>query len=333
MYRQIILYFFCGIGLWYSASNRTYTKTRLQTDIFKKSQKARAYILGEKKRLKRNEIKAHHKLHIIHLLTPSGLHLSALLILLVPFLRKKPKLFWPCLGIIYALSGLLGNAHAFRRMLLLTGVARLRKQFDFKTLLISFLLDALFGSLYDNPLSWFMSLLFLGIIIIHIHEPKYKFFFNILIAQSIIGLVFGNLIYPIGIIIGWLVTALFPLAFPLLIVESIFPFTNFSQFMVDAIVWLSQFSGYGFLPKTILIVLTIIIFPFKKLLWVALIVWSIPLDNLPKNYQKPPPFPFSPIEKPIRAIYRPWGVKLIYSNKIICRSRLYRGGWSSHCRK
>ena len=48
---------------------------------------ARAYFTGDKSKLKRKVIKAHRKLGLMHLMTPSGLHLSSFFLLIKPFAK------------------------------------------------------------------------------------------------------------------------------------------------------------------------------------------------------------------------------------------------------
>ena len=80
---------------------------------------ARAYLTGDKKGLSRKIIKHHKNLNLMHLMTPSGLHLSSLLIMTSPIVRTPvlKSLFLSLLFIsCYPLVGL----DSFIRMILFT---------------------------------------------------------------------------------------------------------------------------------------------------------------------------------------------------------------------
>ncbi len=334
MKSQIWLYLFCGAGLFW-ALNRTHPSySKVFPSKISPQSKARAYVLGEKFQLTRKEVRAHRKLHLIHLFTPSGMHLSALLFLPALLLKRRKKAFFFLLTTVFVGALYFEAPHSFRRMCLVLGLTKVTKQLTFQTVLWGFTLDLALGGFWASPLSWFMSLLFLGTLTLQLYQNKRSLYVGFLGAQALVGLIFQQPIYPLGMALGWIVTDLFPWLFPLLLIES-FPLPGFplSHLLLFTIQKLSLLAGPELPP---LLGLIIALFYFSKLsryAWLLLLLSPVSLPNLPRHYQKATPFPSPPPHQYENKKNYAWGTQFIYQNGMICRSRLYQKGWSTRCKK
>ena len=98
---------------------------------YQKSTIAKSYLLGQKRGLSRKVKKAHHKLHLLHLMTPSGLHLSSALLFIKRF-SHNPTMIRSILIIVSLISLYLGDFHA-RATMLKYGIPDLRTFFECDT--------------------------------------------------------------------------------------------------------------------------------------------------------------------------------------------------------
>ena len=352
MKSQLGLYLFCGLGILWSLNNSRVDYPSPKSPFLHGRSgpkvKARAYILGEKFHLNSREKRAHKKLHLIHLFSPSGMHLSALLFLPSLFLRKRKKIFLLLLAFVFGAALFFDLPHSFRRMCLVLGAIKITQRFNFFVVALAFLLDLVLGLFWEGfwskPLSWFMSFLFMGTLTLQLHGGKRSLYMAFLGGQAVVGLCFEQAVYPVGMALGWLVTALFPCFFPLLLVESFippfFPFSSWSiLWIVDKLSWA---AGPQISPLLALVMACFYFGPgsgtrrfqiFSALLLIYFSLLPSKLFNLPQRYQTATPFPAPP--PPLfldRKIYS-WGLKFSYPNAMVCRSRLYGAGWSTRCRK
>ena len=172
-----------------------------------------ALLTGDRRRLGRNARESFRRLCLLHFLTPSGLHLGFVVSVLCAASRR---LIWAT-PLLFLLDGF----HAAKRVLVLlwlrrglrrwewperAGVTPLRLFFGF------FALDFLFGSYAANPASFAMSFLFLGVI--HTNRPLHSLFFGFMGAQIMISLFLGQTFSPTGFAVGFALTPLLALTFP-----------------------------------------------------------------------------------------------------------------------
>ncbi len=347
---QIALYLFCAASLWAALALREPYNYRFRRAA--KSHppiKARAYVLGEKSHLSRSELKAHRKLHLMHLFTPSGMHLTALLCLPAWFLRRKRKIFFAVLATVFVCALALGAPESFRRMCLILGLGRICRRFNFAIVGGGFFLDFLITLALRGwglpSVSWSMSLLFMGTIVLQRLEPKRSLYMGLLGAQALIGVFFQQAVSPLGLLLGWVMVALFPCFFPLFLVESLlWPSFSASSLYLFLVQILAQAAGpaipaYLGLGFTALYFFKLWPFVFYRLghhpglVLLGLALFPYRLPNLPRHYQRPLPFPAPPPRTYQSKTIHTWGVKFHYRGGMVCRSRLYHRGWSTRCRK
>jgi len=147
-----------------------------------------------------------------HIFTPSGFHLSAVL---TPLLKvvKHDFIVITLLGIILSFLPGLG---ALKRMLLIKGTQKIWGQrIGFISALI---IDCLFGTFQNSPLSFTFSFLFLGIIYSGVSGAGLTFWF--FLAQAIICYFHGQFLSPLLLIFGPILNFGFAIILPALFVLS-----------------------------------------------------------------------------------------------------------------
>lgn len=172
-----------------------------------------ASITGHKIKFPTRIKKILKSLHLEHLITPSGLHLSFITSLIFPFLSRKFRVL--SLLPIFSLS----DFHSLKRMALLKilGMSKLTRWHAF---IITMSLDAIFGSLLHSPFSFLFGFLFLGSIIATSSTSVY-IPFSLLGAQMMLSFASGQPIFLGGYFLGLALTSLFGLLFPLLLLDVI----------------------------------------------------------------------------------------------------------------
>lgn len=289
--------------------------------IHQKTSLAKSYLLGQKKGLDRKLKKAHHKLHLLHLMTPSGLHLSMGLYFFKKFIKRKIVIQCLLLAMI-VLTTFLGDYFALRRM----AFYGLTKNF-----MGTFLIDLFLGGFHASPFSYALSFLFIGIILINRDRPKKKLARDFVLAQIIIALFFEQKVYPLGFLIGFFLTPIISFGFPLFLLDFLLPKMNpISNITATMIIFFSKFAGPALSPLPALFIISLCQLPYGFLF--LMVAWPSTLQNFPhhlwqkKAFHAPPPKSFQEIKRFSS------GYKLIYDNGLICRSRLYSTGWSTRCK-
>lgn len=149
-----------------------------------------------------------------HLFTPSGFHLSAVMLPFMKFIKGKK---WQLLILIIIGLGVfaLAGQGALKRMVLIKIDQNL---FGQKTgFILALLMDMLFGSFSESPLSFCYSFLFLGII----YSGSVFLFLWFFFAQCLIAYFSGELISPFIILLSPILNLAFAVAMPLLFVLAI----------------------------------------------------------------------------------------------------------------
>lgn len=187
--------------------------------------------LGEKRWLNPKTRKLHRQFNLTHLFTPSGLHFSALMLLVRFFVRSR----W--LKICLYLAPLtLGGLHSCKRVGLLFGVREFFPKISLYALFLGVMaLDYAFGTYRQSPASFLYSFIFLGVFITMGASTQLRVFLNLICANIIISYVFQTPLAPWGVFWGLLLTPLFSLFFPLLFLNLILPFlAPLSHFILTA---------------------------------------------------------------------------------------------------
>lgn len=167
-----------------------------------------AVVTGDKSGVSKKQIKTIQNFGLMHLLTPSGLHLGSLLLLLK--LAPKLRIFTilSLMGGLFFIPGL----YSMKRML----VFYLSNHFVKNTslsFLLTFGICLVNGNFQDSPLSYCFSLLFWGCIVFHKKGPL-SLAWNLFGIQAFIGLLFQQEVNLLSFVVNPLVTALFTPLFP-----------------------------------------------------------------------------------------------------------------------
>ena len=204
----------------YKYKETNYLKPTLSEKIYKsETRKTLLSILsGDKSYISNTTKKVFREYGIIHLLTPSGLHLSSLF-----FINFKNYFFLGLYILIFAYISKYESYYSMERVLIfkiISHFSRFKLEHNF---ICTFLVSLLIGHLTANPLSFIYSLIFWGTIIIFKNNwLKVIFFLNItlLISSSLSNIS----VRPLSIIVNPIVTFLTTFLFPLLTFNQFFQF-------------------------------------------------------------------------------------------------------------
>lgn len=293
-----------------------------------------AYFLGNKSLVQKEVIRIHRQLNLLHLMTPSGLHLNSLLILVAFFFRRKRTKGWfwflslSLLGLMtYPYDGI----DSFKRMILFA----LLRSFPFlnirKSFFLTFLFAGIFGQLNQNPLSFCLSFIFLGVLLFS--PSRVTTFLFLFLAQALMGGWMGNSFHPISAIAGLLLSMVSPLLFLTFLPELIFPSLPISNCWLIFLRYLAHFTHYS-LPFSLLVFTPFLYFlPKKNMRALALGLTLLFLtSNLSPNmkggrFNSPPPKNFL-TRKEISD-----GVRHTYRNGMRCYSKILGDEWRTYCYK
>lgn len=200
-----------SINLPFKSQTKQYLKIRL-SKANKSSPLYFSMITGDKSKLSFKLKKKLKQMGLLHLFTPSGLHLSSFF-----FLRFLPKKI--LLGIFFLLFLWLSTYFCYssmERVIIFKIIHLVLKERKIEThFFLTFIFSFLLGQ-YREPLSFLYSFLFWGTIIIFRNNPiKGVFYlsFQNLILNSLTGLDSNILLFILNPIITLLTTAIFPLFF------------------------------------------------------------------------------------------------------------------------
>jgi hypothetical protein len=199
---------------------------------------------------RQNELKQSlRNLGLIHLLTPSGLHLSSLFILI-----KKWRILYP----ICLFSLFLPGLYSLKRVAI---IKTFRSFLPLKvSFILSFCIDLLFGNFINSPISFSLSFLFLGIIIF-IRKNLWLHFF---IGQMIVSLFFEQSISILALFISPLLTFIFSCAFPWLLMSYFTSFgLGFSAWFIKKFLWIVSKSDILLIEPSFILILAFILIKRK----------------------------------------------------------------------
>ncbi len=251
------------------------------------------------------------KLGLLHILTPSGLHLS----LFTKIFRYLPH--WSHLNYLLLLFFLLPGLFSLKRMLLLK---QFNKVFNLKTsFFLMFLFDLLRGSYAESPLSYSFSFLFLAIVI---SQPK-KLWLHFFLANLIICFFLKNSISIVAIFLAPLFTFFFTLTFPFIVLTLLSPLSfvvHLCYFVIQPyfglLFYFTSFPIENIHVSLLTIVCFLLYLIFKnKMALIGVLLWINPLN----------------FEQPNLSIRLP---RNIYSKKTgICKVQLKRDLLKYQCKK
>lgn len=269
-------------------------------------------------------------LHIEHLLTPSGLHLSILTSWLFPFLGRMKKLL--CLFPIFFLQ----HFYSLKRVALLKTFHILAPKMNRLHLfiLVTFI-DFIFGSYQNSPYSFIYGFLFLGSIIATSYKNElssHLIAFSLLGAQCMVAYATDMPLYLIGFFLGLIVTSLFSLFFPILILDIILLKLDLLNDILLShwfllkwwkLLLLSQkiSTFFGVIEVNIIIVFAVfsIILHYYRLAGLLILISSASIWNAPKSRHSP--LTMKAPKEFIKVEQTRWGYKTWHQQKGRCHHR------------
>lgn len=291
-----------------------------------------AYFTGNKSSLPTKLKRAHQKLNLQHLMTPSGLHLASAIFLLSLFSRKGVFLFGSLLvlgAVLFPYSGI-----ASLKRMILFGLIRKNpiKEISLSgSFFLTFLLCFLFGQYFENPLSFTLSFAFLGALITS--PNKFSMFLFLIIIQALLSHWLGKTLDPLGAPLGLVLSLMSSILFPLLAIELIIPSLPVSELWSTLLENLADLCRLSFKLPFFSLFPLFLFFPKirmrKPVLLLCLLFFVTPLGRGKKSlpFKTPPPRDFQ------RKVALKNGTKFLYANGMRCYSRLKEDQWSHHCYK
>ncbi|MFG1556410.1 ComEC/Rec2 family competence protein [Halobacteriovorax sp. FRX-2] len=232
----------------------------------------RSVLTGQKWGLDKELKRKLAHLNLLHLMTPSGLHLSSLFLIFYFLRRRYPRFsnlveLTLCLGFYFFLPGY----YSFRRVALIRSFFILNKvretNYSKMQIFLFFLTtDFFFGTYRYSPLSFYLSTLFLGLIFSIKEYRIYKMYLLFFVAQLFIAHKFTGVIYPVTIILSPLLTSIFTLIYPILFFNLFFiEYFNYAQWFIRVYTALIEISydlaqALGFIHVNFLILIGVIIY-------------------------------------------------------------------------
>ncbi|MDH5581874.1 MAG: hypothetical protein OEY33_08190 [Bdellovibrionales bacterium] len=308
---------------------------------------AKAYVLGDVSALPNNIKKAHNKLNLGHLFTPSGLHFQSLIFLLYFFmwpLRLWAPAYTKLLITLISLPLLFCDGYlAIKRIIWLRLAFQLHRlsKYDFglfNIFLMVFTLDIFVGTFSQNPWSFFYSFIFLGTIFSNAKLSSIPL--SLFITQFFLAALTQSPFNPLSSFIGIIISSFFVIIFPFFITALFLPIDNFLLVYEKTILFLAKFSSVGgqYFPGPLAILIILVLsstLSYKKhILWL-LVFYSSPLFNLDyKDFRKKRPYNLEYIssKKEINTIKRTRkGYKITYKDQGLCRYKLYHLFYEIKC--
>lgn len=291
---------------------------------------------GNKSEVPRYLINVYKRFGLLHLMTPSGIHLSSLLMFLFIFIRGKKKLFiyLPLLIISFFVLGFYSLKRIIYFHLFKTVLGNTKYSF-----LLTFLTDLIFGGYLLSPMSFTFSFLCWGVIIFS--ESKAKLLVNLFATQLFISAFMEQELNFLGILVNPFFTGLFSSSFPLMSLN--FWILNFSwlystliffiNLFNESLVFLStQFNFLNFYSSfsiTLLFILTNIGLPNKRVIVLLIFLHTSPFKIESHSSSHPSFLATDP--KRSQTLKVSHG-KYFYFNRV-CKRMLRNAFWDISCKK
>jgi hypothetical protein len=276
----------------------------------------------------------YERLGLNHIFTPSGFHLSAVLL---PFLKIIPTKshFLFLLGLSLSLLFLPGFS-ALKRM---SFIKLSQKKFSMKMgFIIGLLLDIFCGSFQTSFLSFTYSFLFLGII--YSGRKGLRLITWLFLGQILIAYFTGKLISPLLLLIspllnlsfGFLLPLLFALSYPLWdwqLRAGLF-FLKLNQSLIDlSHVILNHFPFWEITSFT-LVIISLALLKRYRMIPALLFILSSSLNHDSSSHPSIPANEYLPRGRIIKRTYTTNHVGILFEDGS-CRVRLVRGFWWESC--
>lgn len=314
-----------------------------------------AFNTGEKKQIKKDILKKYKILQLHHLFVPSGIHFSAVMISIAPFLlfiKKFNIYFFFLVKIALSLSPfLLDGFFSLKRIGLFKATLYIIKIDPFLVFLITFFLDFLFGTYQYSHLSFIYSFLFLGIILSSNKSNIHWLPFNLLGGQIIIASLSFKSLTITGFLFSFILTSIFSFIFPILFfcfwlgeiffLSPVLSLINIYDQLVLICANISSFIG-SYLPSLWLLLPIIILnFPTfkgkKRLIMILIFLHASPILSLPRTsfIQGQRMNTFMPREEHLNIDFikrTRRGYKVVYDNGRRCLVKIYIHSYLRSCK-
>ena len=227
-------------------------------------------VFGEKPRKKDLRV-AIKNLHIYHLFTPSGLHLSSLLWFLSFFSLKRMALFG-LLPLVVLLDGFL----AFKRVYFIKFIGELlqvkKVYIDSRYIFFFvFLLEFIFR-IHLSPLSFTYSFLFLGIIYSLKNSSPMVLLVGLWFGQSLISCFREDSIYLLSLPLNSILSFLVTVSYPLILLNTFIPIGLGNYFYDLILIFNSFLVTWSVQVNTTLLVVLLAMVLIKKVRKVGAVV-------------------------------------------------------------
>lgn len=277
----ILISFLSLISIALIPSKRSYSRASMNCPDSGIERLGRSYLYGEKSCVPKKVKEQHRILGLYHLMTPSGMHLSSLLIPAKKFIQlfkihqHMSVLFIFC---IWAFVQTLEKYYSLKRMSHLYIIKALMPKIS-NRISIAFMiaLDLISSNAFLSPLSFALSCMF--IIIIFESRSNAERFFYFLLAQATIAIIFKQSFYPIGSLLGFGVGIIFCFIFPLIAISQLLNWHGLQKLLLSPMLEVIDFftqvaTQAGKLPLHGLSLLFLLVFIFRKpqFLWLT-ILW------------------------------------------------------------
>jgi|GEM_PF-5361873 len=194
-----------------------------------------AIALGDKSGFSKDELKMYGRVQLLHLFTPSGLHLGMLVKtwrILIAWIIPYSFRPWVELILVFSFWHKIPEAWmAFRRMVFILVIFTFCRilfkrypKFRYEIFLFALLLDFVGGTFQENPLSFLASVIFLSLFFCASNLDFWKMSAFLLWAQCLLSGFFNQEIFPLFQLVGLSLTSLIIPFLPLILMSSWFSF-------------------------------------------------------------------------------------------------------------
>lgn len=268
-----------------------------------------------------------------HLFTPSGFHLSAVMMPFMKLIKSRLWRFWILLLVGTGIFSMTGQGALKRMVLIKLNQHVLGQKTGF---VLALLMDMLVGSFSDSPLSFCYSFLFLGII----YSGSSLLFLWFFFAQSLIAYFSGDLISPLIMVLSPLLNVAFAIAMPLLFLLAI-PLCHWQvnvglkilsglQKLVELSAHASQMVPSWEINVGVLICFGLFFYRKRIALAVALLFLTFSLNQDQNKIPSFGRYDFIPQGQALKIIPDEAG-ETVYFSDGKCKRELVRGIWWEKC--
>ena len=268
-----------------------------------------------------------------HLFTPSGFHLSAVMMPFMKLIKSKSWQLWILIIVGLGIFSMDGQGALKRMVLIKLNQNIWGKKTGF---IVALLMDMLFGSFTDSPLSFCYSFLFLGII----YSGSGFLFLWFFFAQSMIAYFNGDLISPLILLFSPLLNVAFAVSMPVLFLLA-FPLCQWQvqlglkilgclQKLVELSAHLSQLVPSWEINIGVLLCFGLFYFRKRKLLTLALLLVTFSLNQDRNKIPSFGRYDYVPNGRVLRIVPDETG-ETVYFNDGKCKRKLVRGTWWENC--